>query len=126
MRSRSSISMAARPDHRGTDAGGEESYALALEAVGYGYYDWDVEAGTVSPPPTLGKMLGLSPRKAAALATSAGWANWIHPDDLPAYRQAVAASFKGETARFEIEYRYRSRDGSWRWARQHGALVRRP
>ena len=57
----------------------------------------------------LGKMLGLSPRKAAALATPAGWANWIHPDDLPVYRRAVAAGFKGETARYNyVEWNQRS------------------
>src|ERR1700756_3739603 len=96
MRNTSSISMATGPDHRSAHAGDEESYALALEAVGYGFYDWNVEAGTVYHSPTLGKMLGLSPRKAAALATPAGWANWVHPDDLPVYRQGGAAGFQGD------------------------------
>ena len=38
----------------------EERYALALESLNYGIYDWDIEAGTVYYAPSLRIMLGLS------------------------------------------------------------------
>jgi signal transduction histidine kinase/CheY-like chemotaxis protein len=41
------------------------------------------------------------------------------------YRRALIAHFKGETQRFECEYRYRMPNGSWHWARHHGIAERR-
>src|SRR6187455_1367626 len=37
-----------------------------------------------------------------------------------------AVIYKGEIPRLDVEFRYRGRDGSWRWARQHGIVVRGP
>ena len=36
----------------------------------------------------------------------------------------VAALCKGEIPRLDFEFRYRARTGAWRWARQHGIVVR--
>ena len=36
----------------------------------------------------------------------------------------MVAHFKGRTDRFECDYRYRAKDGTWRWARQHGIAMR--
>src|SRR5690606_5187858 len=60
------------------------------------------------------------------LVTAQDWAERIHPDDRPFHRAAVLAHFRGETPRFQCDYRYRAHDGSWRWARQHGIAVRGP
>ena len=62
-------------------------------------------------------MLGLKPNQPV---TREAWADLIHPDDQPAHRKRLLALFRGETERFEAEFRYRAADGRWRWARQHG------
>src|SRR5437764_3911441 len=36
----------------------------------------------------------------------------------------IAALYKGEIPRLDTEFRYRGREGTWRWARQHGIAVR--
>ncbi len=117
-----------RPAAQAADepARAEESYALAMEAIGYGFYDWDIAAGTIYMSPTLCTMLGVSPEQSAALATAKGWAGWVHPDDLHAYLRALIACFKGETARFDCQYRHRAPDGAWRWTRQYGMPLRGP
>ena len=38
--------------------------------------------------------------------------------------EAVRAHLAGKTERLACEYRYRTRDDAWRWARQHGIAVR--
>src|SRR5262249_28923533 len=58
------------------------------------------------------------------MATANEWLERIHPDDVARYQRTLIAHFKGETARFESEYRYRVRDGTWRWARHHGIAQR--
>ena len=102
---------------------GEERWALAVASLNYGVYDWNLEANTVYYSPELRIILGLS---AAELATPGNWLDRIHPDDRALYRRKLAEHFKGETPRFECEYRYRTAEGTWRWARQHGIAQRGP
>jgi PAS domain S-box-containing protein len=104
-------------------APGEERYALALESLNYGIYDWDIESGTVYYAPSLRIMLGLSE---AELSTPADWMARMHPDDVPLYRHKLAQHLKGLTPRFECDTRYRSSEGVWRWARQSGVAQRHP
>src|SRR5690349_3605901 len=112
--SKSAPSAAAPPDER---------YALALESLNYGIYDWDIDADTVFYAPALRIMLGLNE---AELSTPADWMARMHPDDVPLYRHVLAQHLKGLTPRFEIDTRYRSSDGTWRWARQAGVAQRHP
>src|SRR5207244_6689025 len=81
----------------------------------------NVETDEVYFSPSLRTMLGLKPD---APITREGWAALIHPDDRPVHRRMLLAHFKGETDRFETEFRYRAGDGRWRWARQHGIAQR--
>jgi signal transduction histidine kinase/FixJ family two-component response regulator/HPt (histidine-containing phosphotransfer) domain-containing protein len=100
-----------------------ECCALALEAIDEGVYDWNIENGVIEQAPLRQRVLSLwtePPR------TTEDWAHLVHPDDVDVYRRALIAHFKGETRLLECEYRYRDRDGGWRWVRQHGIALRRP
>ena len=50
--------------------------------------------------------------------------NRVHPADWPMFRRKLVEHLKGETARFVCDVRYRTEDGTWRWARQHGVAYR--
>ncbi len=102
----------------------EERYALAMQSINYAIYDADLEGGEVYFSESLRKMLGMKPDD-PALHTG-DIIETIHPDDRPAYREAIVEHFRGETPRFEVDFRYKSADGSWRWCRQHGVAVRHP
>ncbi len=95
----------------------EERYAIAMEAINEGLYDWDIEKDEIYYSAGVRSSLGLDPRQ---LKSPQDWFDRIHPDDRGIYRKAVIAHFKGETERFEAEMRYRRGDGSWGYARQHG------
>jgi PAS domain S-box-containing protein len=99
----------------------DERYALAMEAVNESVYDWDLQSGEIFYSPRLYALVGILPEQ---LRTTDDWLKRIHPDDLPSYKEAMRAHFKGETNRFACEYRYRGGGGSWRWARQHGLALR--
>jgi PAS domain S-box-containing protein len=98
----------------------EERYALAMEAVNEAVFNWDVASDQVFSSPRLLEMLG----EERAFGTAREWLERIHPDDRPRFREALVDHLKGRTRRFECEYRYRRRDGSWGWARHHGLGLR--
>src|SRR5262249_20574654 len=72
--------------------------------------------------PGLRVMLGMGPEEEPRLEI---WASLIHPDDRALHQGTLLAHFRGEIPRFECEFRYRTVDGNWRWARQHGVALRR-
>jgi PAS domain S-box-containing protein len=95
----------------------EERYALAMEAVDEGVYDWNLISGEIYYSDSVRSAVGLTPDQ---LRTADDWVERIHPDDQPRYRAALVDHFKRRTDRFLCEFRYRDVDGEWRWARQHG------
>jgi PAS domain S-box-containing protein len=99
----------------------ERRYALAMQAVNEGVYDWNIATDGIYYSPSVHNALGLKPEE---LRSRTDWLDRIHPDDLMGFKQAVTAHLKGETERLTCEYRYRHPDGSWHWARQHGLALR--
>src|SRR5256714_2430104 len=102
----------------------EERYALAMQSINYAVYDADLEGGEVYSPESLRKMLGMKLDDPAY--NTGNIIETIHPDDRPAYREAIVAHFRAETPRFEVDFRFKSADESWRWCRQYGVAVRHP
>ena len=99
----------------------EERYEMVMGAINEGVYDWDMTRDCVSHSESMQRSLGLS---SDGVRTFQQWWDTVHPDDLVPYRAALAEHFEGRSRRFEFDYRYRTHDGSWRWARQHGVAVR--
>ena len=99
----------------------EQRYALAMQAVNEGIYDWNIATDETYYSPRVRDAVGLTPKE---LGSRTDWLARIHPDDLFAYKQAFAAHLKGETDRLTCEYRYLHPDGTWHWARQHGLALR--
>jgi PAS domain S-box-containing protein len=48
----------------------------------------------------------------------------VHPDDRVHVEEAIRAYLAGETADYEVEFRARHRDGSYRWILSRGVAVR--
>lgn len=102
----------------------EERYTLAMEAIDEGIYDWNIKDDEIYFSSGVRSALGLDPRHLGLdprqLKDPRDWFARIHPDDQSRYRATLIRHFKGETERFECEMRYKSGDGCWRYARQHG------
>jgi PAS domain S-box-containing protein len=99
----------------------EERYDVASRAINEGIYDWDIATGKIYYSERVYQALGLTSQD---FSTVADWRSRIHPDDLPRFTAGIVAHLKGQSERFECDYRFRTRDGGWRWARQHGIALR--
>ena len=91
-----------------------------MGAINESVYDWDLARDRFWTSATMQRLLGLPPGR----LTLEVWRRSIHPDDYTRFREATVAHLKGRTERFECDYRFRSGDGTWRWARTHGLAVR--
>jgi len=101
----------------------EERYALALESINHGVYDWDIQGGTIYYSPRVKAIFGLTEDQELTPEESG---ERVHCDDRAHYRRAIVDHLKGTTPRFLCEYRYEAADGSLRWARQSGIAQRAP
>ncbi len=66
------------------------------------------------------QLFGISSAKLCA-GGAAAWMNRIHPDDLPAVRQAYQALWEKRT--FDVEYRLLSHEQRWRWVNDRSITV---
>ena len=102
----------------------EERYELAMEGANEGHWDWDLVGSHSFLSPRLKELHGRSAD--APFTTYQAWRSQIelHPDDAPRWQAAVDAHLKGQTERYEIEYRVRHADGQWHWLHVRGRCLR--
>ncbi len=100
----------------------EERYRLAVTAFHGGTYDTDLETGYAYRSPRVYQMLGVSPE--AGEPTRDWWFSRIHPDDAPAFHEALHAILEGRAAELDLEFRLRHENGGWIWVWQRGLAVR--
>ncbi|PAU56424.1 EAL domain-containing protein [Pseudomonas indica] len=96
----------------------EARFARALRGANDGLWDWDIETDRLYLSERWTGMLGLP--EDSLSADSAAWLERVHPEDLPALRDAIAAHLRGETASLHHEYRIRRHDGDYAWVLVRG------
>ena len=101
----------------------ENQLWFALNEAMDGLWDWDVASGAVYFSPQLKRMLGYGPDEMAPdLGT---WSRNIHPDDAARVQHLLGAHLQGRRARYEAEYRLRTRNGQYLWVQDRGRVCER-
>ncbi|NLI80715.1 MAG: PAS domain-containing protein [Deltaproteobacteria bacterium] len=101
----------------------EDRFRRAMEATNDGIWDWNVTNGNVYYSPGYFRMLGYESGEFPAKADT--WLELIHPDDRERAWAANDACIRNESPAVNVEFRMRSRDGSWRWILGRGVATRR-
>ena len=96
----------------------EARLRLTLEATHIGVWDWDMLADRWFATPTYFEMLGYDPE--AAGQTREIWGQRVHPDDRDVVLSKMVAVRDGGVNGFNIEFRFRHADGSYRWINSLG------
>lgn len=100
----------------------EARYAMALHGANDGLWDWDISAGTAYYSDRFCQILGLAP--GALQSSPQALLDYIHPQDLPGYRQRLIAHLKGESAQFMFEHRVVPPNGEAHWVLMRGVASR--
>jgi PAS domain S-box-containing protein len=91
-----------------------ERFSQALESAQLGFYEWDVQADTLTGLDAWCALFGLPPDTGRA-GHDARWESRVHPDDLAGMLRAYDEHFAGQSVHCEIEYRLRTGDDQWMW-----------
>jgi PAS domain S-box-containing protein len=145
-RLRAAASTAAEHDHEVTtlraqleelqhaNGASAERYDLMVQAAGIGLWDMDVVAHDPVNPrnrfnwsPQFRHMLGFRDERDFPDVLDS-WGSRLHPEDAPATVAAFLAHLTDRTGRtpYDIEYRLKLKDGSYRWFVATGATKRGP
>ncbi len=98
----------------------EERYQLALLASKDGIYDWDIKNNTVFYSKTWKKIIGYE--ESELPDTYEVLENLIHPEERKAVLNVRNKYLNREIDKYNIEYRFRKKDGSYIWI-QDSALA---
>jgi PAS domain S-box-containing protein len=97
--------------------------ALAVRAANAGLWDWDLHAGQLLTNATYHRMLGEEPAQGPLHPSY--FFERVHPDDREALKGRVREAFEPDSAPYDVQFRMRASDGSYRWIRALGAVVER-
>ncbi len=99
----------------------EERLAFAIEGTNDGLWDWNIESDVVWYAPRFKEMLGYEAHEFPNLLTS--FKTHLHPDDSEHTWSAVKKHIE-ESVEYDVEFRLKTKSGSYCWFRARGAAVR--
>ncbi len=99
----------------------EGKYALVARETGQLIYDYDIASGRIDWGGAVEEVTGFTPK--AFPSGIKDWEHMIHPDDRARTVKSLAAA-RRKGVRFQEDYRFRRRDGSYRRVRDVGVFVK--
>jgi PAS domain S-box-containing protein len=101
----------------------EERWKFALEGSGDGVWDWNPQTDEALFSKRWKAMIGYA--EAEFPDTGAAWVEHLHPEDKARVFTAVQDHFSGAKPVYDVEFRCRCKDGSWKWILARGIVVKR-
>jgi PAS domain S-box-containing protein len=101
----------------------EQRFREAMDASNDGLWDWDVAGRRGYFSPAYYRMLGHEPEEFPA--SNEHWIELVHPDDRQRLLSLNEDCIENRRESFELEYRMKAKDGSWKWVLGRGRAVQR-
>lgn len=98
----------------------EARYALTLDALNDGLWDWHVPSGRAFFSPSYYNMIGYE--DAEFVASYDSWRELVHPEDLERVENDLRESLDNKRS-FNIELRMKMKSGRFRWVATRGKAV---
>jgi PAS domain S-box-containing protein len=100
----------------------QQRYEVAVMGSSDGLWDWDIIAQTVYFSPRWKSIIGFSDHELENSMDA--FRQQLHPDDLQLVFDKVEDYLQGRSPSFDVEFRLRHKDGSFRWILSRGAALK--
>jgi len=100
----------------------EERFRLVIEGSRDGVWDWNIKTGELHYSTRWKDMLGYA--KGELEESFDTFIELLHPDDNARVLDYLDAHLRGHEPLYQIEFRLRHKDGSWRWIHARGIVLR--
>ncbi len=101
----------------------EARLSLALDATGFGVWDWDMVTGDVWMSDSALAVQGYEPGDVRT--HTLGAKDYFHPEDWPRWEKLLKACAKGSKDMVADEHRMRCKNGGWVWILERARVVER-
>ncbi|MCB0197185.1 MAG: PAS domain-containing protein, partial [Anaerolineae bacterium] len=98
----------------------EARFQLAVQAANVGLWDWNIRENTVHYSPEWKRQIGYDDDEISHAFSE--WEDRVHPDDLERMVSTIQAYLKDPWPNYEEEFRFRHKDGSYRWILTRASL----
>ena len=96
--------------------------AIVVEAANIGSWDWDLATDRVAYSSKWKQQIGYGEDEIAD--TLDEWRSRVHPDDFQATWEAAERCVQGKSAIYDVEFRFRHKNGSYRWIHCVGTIIK--
>ncbi len=100
----------------------QERLKIALKASNVGLWDWDIKTNQVHLSIECKKQIGYEDDEIGTDVEE--WKKYYHPDDLAQTLQTIEDRLAGERHDYQVEFRLRHKDGSYRWILSQGDVIK--
>jgi diguanylate cyclase (GGDEF)-like protein/PAS domain S-box-containing protein len=100
----------------------ETKLRLAIDIGGLGFWEWDVRTDEVFFSPQWKRHLGYKDDELQHRFEE--WRSRVHPDDAPHVMEKLGHHLQSEEDDYRVQFRFRHRDGSWRWIEARALTMR--
>jgi len=100
----------------------EERFALAIDASEQGIWDWNVETNEVFFSKQWKKQIGYNDDELKNDLNT--WLEHLHPDETEYCQNALNSYIIEPVEHFVLEFRFRHKDGTYRWIHNKAASVK--
>ncbi len=94
----------------------------AVRGGNIGLWDWDLDKNEVWYSPEWKRQIGYEDHELSSAFDE--WQSRVHPDDLEGNLQSVNAFLEAPWPDYRVEFRFRHKDGSYRWILALASLLR--
>jgi PAS domain S-box-containing protein len=101
----------------------EERLDLALSGANEGIWDWYLKEDRLHFDPRYYMIAGYEPNEFPAAFEE--WKKRVHPEDLRQTLLSIEQYLSGALEVFDVEFRFRRKDGDYMWIRGKGKIVAR-
>ncbi len=103
--------------------GKDQRWIQAIDAGGYGLWDWNLQTGEIVLSKTCRTMFGFPDNE--IISSVMQFETKVHPDDWIHWKKILNTLFHNKLDRFSIEYRVRGLNGRWKWMLTHAVVSNR-